>query len=152
MDVKYFFENAIFSSKVNQPILCYGRLMARGWGIKGREQTLEKGDLKVPLNLQKNPLTVQGRVRVIRYEGPTVIPEVEDSPELMSTTLVKREGRWLMPEYCESTMKKDELDEQFFDDDAVIPSEDMVFALKEEVSLKISIFRICLVAGSLSLV
>ena len=27
-----------------------------------------------------------------------------------------------MPEYCESMMKKDELDEQFFDDDAVVPS------------------------------
>ena len=27
-----------------------------------------------------------------------------------------------MPEYCESMMKKEELDEQFFDDDAVIPS------------------------------
>ena len=27
-----------------------------------------------------------------------------------------------MPEYCESTMKKEELVEQFFHDDAVIPS------------------------------
>ena len=27
-----------------------------------------------------------------------------------------------MPEYCESMMKKEELDEQFFDDDAVVPS------------------------------
>ena len=27
-----------------------------------------------------------------------------------------------MPEHCESMMKKDELDEQFFDDDAAIPS------------------------------
>ena len=27
-----------------------------------------------------------------------------------------------MREYCESMMKKEELDEQFFDDDAVIPS------------------------------
>ena len=34
-------ENAVFSSKVNQPILCYGKLMEHGWGITGREQTLE---------------------------------------------------------------------------------------------------------------
>ena len=34
-------ENVIFSSKVNQPILCYGRLMEHGWGINGREQKFE---------------------------------------------------------------------------------------------------------------
>ena len=133
--------------------------MAHGWGINSREQLLENGDLKVPLNLQNRPLTVQGRIRVIRDEDencleaqvpealekepgwrsnehgllvgslltsrfgdPTVIPEVEESPELMRTTLVKRGGRWLMPEYCESMRKKEELDEQFFDDDAVTPS------------------------------
>ena len=48
-------ENVIFSSKVNQPILCYGRLM-------------EHGGLKVPLNLQNRSLTVQGRIRVMRDE------------------------------------------------------------------------------------
>ena len=47
---------------------------------------------------------------------PAVVPEVEESPELMITALVKRGGRWLMPEYCESMMKKEELDEQFFSD------------------------------------
>ena len=62
-------EHVIFSSKVNQPILCDGRLMEHGWGIHGRQQTLEHGDLKVPLNLQNRPLTVQGHVRVIRDEG-----------------------------------------------------------------------------------
>ena len=49
---------------------------------------------------------------------PRVIPEVEEPPELIRTTLVKRGGNWLTPEYCESMMKM-ELDEQFFDDDAV---------------------------------
>ena len=58
-------EKAIFSSKVNRPILCYGRLMEHGWGINCREQTLENGDLKAPLNLQNRSLTVQGRIRVI---------------------------------------------------------------------------------------
>ena len=59
-----------------------------------------------------------GSLLTSRFVDPTVIPEVEESPELMRTTLVKRGGRWLMPEYCESMMKKEELDEQFFDDDA----------------------------------
>ena len=62
------------------------------------------------------------RFLISRFVDPTVIPEVEESPELMRTTLVKRGGKWLTPEYCESMMKKEELDEQFFDDDAVIPS------------------------------
>ena len=34
------------------PYFCYGRLMEHGWGINSREQMLENGDLKVPLNLQ----------------------------------------------------------------------------------------------------
>ena len=37
-------ENAIFSSKVNQPILCYGRLMEHGWGINSREQRANVGE------------------------------------------------------------------------------------------------------------
>ena len=61
-------ENVISSSKVNQPILCYGRLMEHGRGISSREQMLENGELKVPLNLQNRSLTVQGRIRVIRDE------------------------------------------------------------------------------------
>ena len=53
---------------------------------------------------------------------PTVIPEVEQSPDLRRTTLVKRGGSWLMPECCESMNKREELGEEFFDDDAVAPS------------------------------
>ena len=122
--------------------------MEPGWGINSKEQTRENGDLKVPLNLQNRPLTVQGRIRVIRDEDencleaqvpealekepgwrsnehgllvgslltsrfgdPTVIPEVEESPEFMRTTLLERGGRWLMPEACESVVKQEELDE-----------------------------------------
>ena len=58
-------ENVNFSSKVNQPILVCGRLMEHGWGINSREQMLENGDLKVPLNLQNRSLTIQGRIKVI---------------------------------------------------------------------------------------
>ena len=63
-----------------------------------------------------------GILMTSRFVDPTVIPEVEQSPDLRRTTLVKRGGSWLMPEYCESMNEKEELGEQFFDDDAVIPS------------------------------
>jgi len=75
----------------------------------------------VPPNLQNRSLTVQGRIRVI-WDEDEIIPELEESPELMRTTLVERGCQWLMPESCESMMKKEELNEQFFDDDAAIPS------------------------------
>ena len=52
-------ENVTFSSEVNQN--------------NRREQMLEKGDLKVPLNLQNRSLTVQGRIRVIRDEDDSYL-------------------------------------------------------------------------------
>ena len=66
-------KNVIFSSKVNQPILCYGRLLEHGWGLSSGEQMLENGDLKVLLNLQNRSLTVQGRIRVIRDEDDSYL-------------------------------------------------------------------------------
>ena len=57
-------EHVIFSSKVNQPILCYGRLMEHGWGINSREQMLDNGDLKVPERQEFN-----GRKWTIDYGG-----------------------------------------------------------------------------------
>ena len=70
---------------------------------------LENGDFEVPLGLPNRSLTVQGRVRVFRDEdasclevrvhealekkpGPTIIPDVEESPELTRTILAKRGG------------------------------------------------------------
>ena len=38
--------------------------MEHGWGTISREQILENGNLKVPLNLQNRSLTVQGCIRV----------------------------------------------------------------------------------------
>ena len=57
-------QNATSSSKVNQPILCYGRLMEHGWGINSREQMLDNGDLKVPERQEFN-----GRKWTIDYGG-----------------------------------------------------------------------------------
>ena len=47
-----------------------------------------------------------GSLLTSKFVDPTFIPEVEDSPEPMRPTLVKRGGRWLMPECCESLMKR----------------------------------------------
>ena len=69
-------DNVIFSSKVNQSIHCYGRLMEHGWGINGREHMLENGDLKVPLHLQNRSLTVQGRARVSRDEDENCLGDL----------------------------------------------------------------------------
>ena len=152
-------ESAIFSSKASQPILCYGRLLEHGWGINGREQLLENGDLQVPLHLQNKSLVVHGRVRVIkdndedclevqvpealeqsagwkfnkhgmlvgslltsRFVDPTFIPEIEDSPNLMRTTIIRKGKKWVMVEYCEEMMRKEELDELYFEEKTVVPS------------------------------
>ena len=63
-----------------------------------------------------------GSLLTSKFVDPMFNPEVEVSPERRRTTLVKRGGRWLTPEYCESVTEKEELDEQFFDGDAAIPS------------------------------
>ena len=57
-------------------------------------------------------------LKLSRFVDPTVIPGVDESPELTRTALM---SRWLMSDSCESMMKKEEL-EEFFYDDAVIPS------------------------------
>ena len=86
-------ENVIFSSKVNQPTLCYGRLMELGWGINNREHMLENGDFKVPLNLQNRSLTVQGRIRVIRDEGENCLEvQLPPAPEKESRRRVNEHG------------------------------------------------------------
>ena len=94
LDGREDLENMTFSSKVNQPILCYGRLMVmeHGWGINGREQMLENGDLKVPLNLQNRPLTVQGRIRVVRDED-------ESSLEVQVPEALEKEPGWRFNEH-----------------------------------------------------
>ena len=111
MDAKYF----------SKHLLCYGRLMEHGWGINGREKTIRNEDescleVQVPEALEKAvgwKFNERGRLAASwklmdRFVDPTGIPEVEDSPELMRTTLVKRGSGWLAPEYCENMMKKEE--------------------------------------------
>ena len=84
-------------------------------------EVLEKVEKAAGWKFNERGLLV-GSLLGSRFVDPTFTPEMEDSPELMTTALVKRRGRWLMPEYCESMTKKEELDEQIFDDNTVIPS------------------------------
>ena len=70
----------IFSSKVNQP--------EHGWGITGREQTLENGDF----NLQNRSLTVQGRIRVIRDEDESCL-------EMQVHEALQKESGWRFNEH-----------------------------------------------------
>ena len=59
-------ERVAISPHVNQPILCYGRLLQAGWGMDSREQALTyEAGVKVPIELQNMSLTVKGWIRVI---------------------------------------------------------------------------------------
>ena len=66
--------------------------MEHGWGINSREQLLENGDLKVPLNLQNRSLTVQGRVRVISDED-------ENCLEVQVPEALEKESGWRFNEH-----------------------------------------------------
>ena len=61
--------------------------MEHGWAINGREQMLENGELKVPLNLQNRSLTVQGRNRVIRDEDESCL-------EVQVPEALEKESGW----------------------------------------------------------
>ena len=61
-------ERVAVSSKVSQPILCFGHLLEQGFGIDGVEQALvHKGSrVNVPLQLQNKSMTVLGHIRVLQ--------------------------------------------------------------------------------------
>ena len=100
-------------------------LQNRSLAVQGRTRVVRGEDescleVQVPEALEKESgwsfnqhgLLV-GSLLTSRFVDPTVIPEVEESPELMRTTLMKRGGGCLMPKNFESVMKKEELDKQF---------------------------------------
>ena len=66
--------------------------MERGWGINSREQMLEHGDLKAPLNLQSRSLTIQGCIRVIRGEDESYL-------EVQVPEALKKESGWRFNEH-----------------------------------------------------
>ena len=66
--------------------------MEHGWGINSREQMLENGDLKVPLNLQNRSLTVQGRIRASGDED-------ENCLEVQVPEALEKEPGWRFNEH-----------------------------------------------------
>lgn len=69
-------EHVAISSHVNKPILCFGKLREAGWSVNGRDQTLEYGELKIPIELQNRSLAVKGVVRMISEADRNVRPMV----------------------------------------------------------------------------
>ena len=54
-------ERVAISSHVNQPILCFGKMLQCGWGIQADEQVLTHSTgLKIPIELQNQSVTVKG--------------------------------------------------------------------------------------------
>ena len=70
-------------------------------------------EVQVPEALEKGPgwrliergLLV-GSLLISRFVDPTVIPGMEEPPELMRKKKKKKGGRWLTLENCESVMRK----------------------------------------------
>ena len=60
------------SSMVNQPILCFGRLLENVWCVDGQQQALTHMAgahvTHVPIELQNKSMVVQGEVRMLREE------------------------------------------------------------------------------------
>ena len=62
-------ERVAVSSMVNQPILCFGRLLENGWCVDGQQQALtHMAGAHVPIELQNKSIVVQGEIRMLREE------------------------------------------------------------------------------------
>ena len=70
-------EKVAISSRVQQPILCFCRLLGQGFGIDGTSQTLvhPASKTEIPLQLQNRSMVVMGHVRVLSAEPFENIPE-----------------------------------------------------------------------------
>ena len=59
-------ERVAISDRVQQPILCFGKMLQAGWGIQADEQVLtHQTGLKIPIELQNQSVTVKGWIRVL---------------------------------------------------------------------------------------
>ena len=60
-------ERVAISSRVTQPILCFGYLLEHGFAIDGVEQALihASGKINIPLQMQNKSMTILGHVRVL---------------------------------------------------------------------------------------
>ena len=59
-------EHVAISDQIQQPILCFGKLLESGWGVCSREQVLtHPAGVKIPIELQNKSMTVHGWIRVL---------------------------------------------------------------------------------------
>ena len=74
-------ESVCLSSQITQPIIYFGHLMANGWRVDAREQSLvHTSGISIPIEMQNRSMSVRGWIRVLREEpqalGPMVIRAV----------------------------------------------------------------------------
>ena len=74
-------ESVAVSAHVQQPILCFGRLMQSGWGVDAGEQSLvHSTGVRIPLELQHQSVVVKGSIRAISSDVASVgVQSVEQS-------------------------------------------------------------------------
>ena len=74
-------ERVAISPHVNQPILCFGRLLQAGWSMNSKEQVLtHDAGVKIPIELQNMSVTVKGWVRVISADPSS---DMEQPPNMV---------------------------------------------------------------------
>lgn len=113
---------ATISDMVNQPILCYGKLMEQGWSLNAMEQTAERPPTpaRIPVDVQNRSLVILGHIRIMK-EKPhyvralrAVLREAFQGlrhEDLHRTALIQgQDGHWEMVEFCE------QLSEMVFND------------------------------------
>lgn len=68
-------ERVAISSKVFQPILCYGRLLGNGWGIDGQQQVLiQHAGANVLIEMQNKQVMARGFIRVLQQSDNVSTP------------------------------------------------------------------------------
>ena len=74
-------ESVAVSAHVQQPILCFGRLMQSGWGVDAGEQSLvHSTGVRIPLELQHQSVVVKGSIRAISSDVASMgVQNVEQS-------------------------------------------------------------------------
>ena len=62
-------ETVAVSRQIQQPIMCFGHLMANGWGVNAAECTLEHScGVSIPIEMRNQSLAVRGWIRFLKEE------------------------------------------------------------------------------------
>ena len=71
-------EHVAISDQIQQPILCFGKLLEAGWGVCSREQVLMHAEagVKVPIELQNRSMTVRGWIRAVSEQKDEPVAEM----------------------------------------------------------------------------